>query len=157
MNLCDFVVRDAIISDLKATEKQDVIRELMDALRQTGHVQDSDFESVVKAIIKREELGSTGIGKGVAVPHTKHPSVPRLVGTVGLSQKGVNFEALDGEPVYIFFLLVSPPDKPGDHLRALENISRHLKDNHFCRCLQRARSREELAQLLQDADQDEFA
>ena len=68
---------------------------------------------------------------GVAVPHTRHPTLTRLIGTVALSRRGVDFAALDGEPVNIFFLLVSPQNQPGDHLRALENISRHLKDERF--------------------------
>ena len=157
MKLCDFVVREAIISELQGTEKNEVVRELMEALRNTGRIEEGDYEGVVKAIIKREELGSTGIGKGVAVPHTKHPCVDRLVGTVGLSKMGVNFAALDGEPVYIFFLLISPPGKPGDHLRALENISRHLKDSHFCRCLMQAASAEEIQELLEAADHDGFS
>jgi len=156
MELCEFVVRDAISHDLQSTEKNDAIRELVDSLRAAGSVQDGDAESIIKAILKREELGSTGIGKGVAVPHTKHPSVDRLVGTVGVSRKGVSFASLDGEPVHILFLLVSPPDKPGDHLRALENISRHLKDRRFCRCLQGAKTREDVQELLAAADQGEF-
>ena len=84
-----------------------------------GKVDADEFESIVKAILKREELGSTGIGRGVAVPHTKHPSVDRLVGTVAVSPTGVDFASLDGEMVHLFFLLISPPDRPGDHLRAL--------------------------------------
>ncbi len=89
--------------------------------------------------MKREDLGSTGIGRGVAVPHTKHPSVQRLVGTGGRQQQeGVDFDSLDGEKVQLFFLLISPPDRPGDHLRALENISRQLRDETFCKFLKQA-------------------
>ena len=106
-----------------------------------GKVETDESESIVKAILKREELGSTGIGRGVAVPHTKHPSVDRLVGTVAVSSQGVDFASLDGEVVHLFFLLVSPPDRPGDHLRALENISRQLRDDTFCRFLKQAKTR----------------
>jgi PTS system fructose-specific IIA component/PTS system nitrogen regulatory IIA component len=102
--------------------------------------------------MKREDLGSTGIGRGVAVPHTKHPSVSRLVGTVAVSHDGVNFESLDGEPVQLFFLLVSPPDRPGDHLRALENISRQLRDETFCRHLKSAKGPMDIQHLLEEAD-----
>ena len=77
----------------------------------------------------------------MAVPHTKHPSVDRLVGTVAVSPDGVDFASLDGEVVHLFFLLVSPPDRPGDHLRALENISRQLRDDTFCRFLKQAKTR----------------
>jgi PTS system fructose-specific IIA component/PTS system nitrogen regulatory IIA component len=104
------------------------------------------------AVMKREELGSTGIGRGVAVPHTKHSSVNRLIGTVGISREGVDFQSLDGEKVQILFLLVSPPDRPGDHLRALENISRQLRDDTFCRFLKQAKTVEDIKQLLDEAD-----
>ena len=115
-----------------------------------------ELESIVKAILKREELGSTGIGRGVAVPHTKHPSVNRLVGTVAVSQEGVDFDSLDGEKVQLFFLLISPPDRPGDHLRALENISRQLRNDTFCRFLKQAKSPDEIKQLLEEADNNQF-
>ncbi len=115
-----------------------------------------DSEDIVRAIIKREELGSTGIGRGVAVPHTKHPSVERLVGTVGISHEGVDFDSLDGEKVQLLFLLVSPPDRPGDHLRALENISRQLRDDMFCKFLKQAKTSEDICQLLEEADNNQF-
>ena len=101
-------------------------------------------------------LGSTGIGKGVAVPHTKHPSVEKLVATVALVKEGVDFASLDGEPVYILFLLVSPPDRPGDHLRALENISRHLRNDSFCKFLRQAASSAAVIDLLEEADNNQL-
>jgi PTS system fructose-specific IIA component/PTS system nitrogen regulatory IIA component len=121
-----------------------------------GGISEDQFESIVKAILKREELGSTGIGRGVAVPHTKHPSVDRLVGTVAISGDGVGFDSLDGEKVFLFFLLISPPDRPGDHLRALENISRQLRDDTFCRFLKQSKNSEEIKQLLEEADNNQF-
>ena len=108
--------------------------------------------SIVKAILKREDLGTTGIGRGVAVPHTKHPSVDKLVGTVAVSQEGIDFDSLDGDPVHLFFLLVSPPDQPGQHLRALENISRQLRDDAFCRELKAAKAPADIQHLLEAAD-----
>lgn len=153
MKLSDFVVREAVIVDLQATTKEDAIREIVAGLHAAGRLTESDQESVTKAILNREELGSTGIGQGVAVPHTRHPMVDRLIGTVALSDKGVEFAALDGEPVDILFLLVSPPNQPGDHLRALENISRHLKDEQFVRFLRQARTREQVLDVLDEADQ----
>jgi mannitol/fructose-specific phosphotransferase system IIA component (Ntr-type) len=153
MRIADFVVRDAIIPDLRANTKEGVIREMVDALRSAGNFKSGDPEEVVRAILKRELLGSTGIGRGVAIPHTKHPVVDKLVGTVALSKNGVSFESLDGEPVYVFVLLVSPQDRPGDHLRALENVSRSLRDDGFVRSLRQAPSREAVWELLQDAEQ----
>ena len=117
-----------------------------------GRISVDEMEGIIKAIMKREDLGSTGIGRGVAVPHTKHPSVDRLVGTVAISQDGIDFESLDGDPVQLFFLLVSPPDRPGDHLRALENISRQLRDDAFCRDLKAAATPADIQHLLEEAD-----
>jgi mannitol/fructose-specific phosphotransferase system IIA component (Ntr-type) len=152
MRMSDFVARDAIIPDLAATTKEGVIREMVESLRAAGQFRGSDLEDVVKAILKRELLGSTGIGRGVAIPHTKHNSVDRLIGTVAVSSKGVAFDSLDGEPVYVFVLLISPQDRPGDHLRALENVSRCLRDDGFVRSLRQAGSRENIAALLDRAD-----
>lgn len=156
MKFADFIVPDAIKSELTADEKEGVIREMVQALLDAGGIQKDEFESIVKAILKREELGSTGIGRGVAVPHTKHPSVDRLVGTVAVSAEGVDFDSLDGEKVHLFFLLISPPDRPGDHLRALENISRQLRDDTFCRFLKQSKTREEIQILLEEADNNQF-
>jgi fructose-specific phosphotransferase system IIA component len=153
MKLSDFVIRDAIIVDLQATTKVEAIREMVLGLHQAGQLPDEDVESVIRAILNREELGSTGIGMGVAVPHSRHATLKRLIGSVAISQKGVDFAALDGEPVSIFFLLVSPQDQPGDHLRALENISRHLKDERFVRFLRQSRTRRDVIDLLEEADQ----
>lgn len=156
MKLSDFVVPEAIVPNVQAESKEAAIREMVDSLKTCGAIPADEEESIVGAILKREELGSTGIGKGVAVPHTKHPSVDRLVATVALSSEGIDFASLDGEPVHIFFLLISPPDRPGDHLRGLENISRHLRNENFCSFLRQARSREAVIELLREADEDEL-
>ena len=156
MKFADFICHDAILATLTAMDKEGAIREMVQALCNAGQVEADESESIVKAILKREELGSTGIGRGVAVPHTKHPSVDRLVGTVAVSGTGVDFASLDGEVVQLFFLLVSPPDRPGDHLRALENISRQLRDDAFCRFLKQAKTIEDIQQLLNEADNNQF-
>lgn len=156
MKFADFVSRDAIRADLTANDKEGVIREMVQALLDSGRIDGDEFESIVKAVLKREELGSTGIGRGVAVPHTKHPSVNQLAGTVAVSSDGVDFDSLDGEKVQLFFLLISPPDCPGDHLRALENISRQLRDDTFCRFLKQSKTAEDIRQLLDEADNNQF-
>lgn len=156
MKFCDFVKGSAIRAEIAAQDKEGVIRELVASLVTAGMLDSDSQASIVEAIMKREELGSTGIGRGIAVPHTKHPSVDRLVGTVGVSQEGVDFKSLDGEKVHLFFLLVSPPDRPGDHLRALENISRQLRDETFCRFLKQSKSSEDIQQLLEEADNNQF-
>lgn len=156
MKFAEFIRRDAIRTELEAVEKEAVIREMAGALMRAGSISDDQFDSVVEAILKREELGSTGIGRGVAVPHTKHPTVDRLCGAVAVSQEGVEFDSLDGEKVHLLFLLVSPPDRPGDHLRALENISRQLRNDTFCRFLKQAKSADDVWQLLEEADNNQF-
>ncbi len=156
MKFADFVLPEAIRANLTADAKEAVIREMVQALSDAGGIEKGEFESIVKAILKREELGSTGIGRGVAVPHTKHPSVKKLVGMVAISPEGVDFDSLDGEKVHLFFLLISPPDRPGDHLRALENISRQLRDDTFCRFLKQSKSAEDIKQLLEEADNNQF-
>jgi mannitol/fructose-specific phosphotransferase system IIA component (Ntr-type) len=156
MKFADFVSRKAISAELTALDKEGTIREMVQALLDAGQVEADEFESIVKAILKREELGSTGIGRGIAVPHTKHPSVDRLVGTVAVSHEGVDFDSLDGEVVHLLFLLISPPDQPGDHLRALENISRQLRDDTFCRFLKQSKTPEDIRQLLDEADNSQF-
>ena len=152
MRMSDFVVRDAIVPDLKATTKEGVIREIVESLRTAGYFKGGEQEDIVKAILKRELLGSTGIGRGVAIPHTKHSSVDRLIGTVAISPQGVGFESLDGEPVHVFVLLISPQDRPGDHLRALENVSRSLRDDGFVRSLRHTTGRDAIWNLLDEAD-----
>jgi mannitol/fructose-specific phosphotransferase system IIA component (Ntr-type) len=156
MKFADFVCPEAIRADLEAVDKEGAIREIVQSLLDAGKIASTEKESIVKAILKREELGSTGIGRGVAVPHTKHPSADHLLGAVAVSRQGVDFASLDGERVNLFFLLISPPDRPGDHLRALENISRQLRDDTFCRFLKQAKSREEIKQLLNEADNNQF-
>jgi PTS system fructose-specific IIA component/PTS system nitrogen regulatory IIA component len=157
MKFSDFISVASIKADLSADAKPDAIRELVQSLSTSGAIASADVDGIVAAIMKREELGSTGIGRGVAVPHTKHASVERLVGTVGVSVEGVDFNSLDGDKVHLFFLLVSPPDRPGDHLRALENISRQLRDDTFCRFLKQSRSAQDIQQLLDEADNNQFA
>ncbi len=156
MKLCDFVVSTSIIPDLRVGTKEDAIRAMVAGLREAGSINAADEAGIVAAILKREELGSTGIGRGVAVPHTKHPSVDKLVAAIALAPEGVDFASLDGEPVYIMFLLVSPPDRPGDHLRGLENISRHLRNDNFCKFLRQSRTAEAVWDLLKEADNNEI-
>ncbi len=157
MKFSDFVKTEAIKAELSASDKEAVIRELVSSLVDAGQLGADDQESIVQAILKREELGSTGIGRGIAVPHTKHPSVSQPVGTVGISSTGVDFQSLDGEQVQLFFMLISPPDQPNDHLRALENISKQLQDETFCRFLKQARTAKDVQQILEEADNNQFA
>ncbi len=156
MKFSDFVCPAAIRANLKADDKEGAIRELAQSLLEAGKIAEDQYEGIVRAILNREELGSTGIGRGVAVPHTKHPSVDRLIGTAAVSSEGVDFASLDGEKVQLLFLLISPPDRPGEHLRALESITRQLRDDTFCRYLKQARSPEDIRTLLDESDNKQF-
>jgi len=150
MRMSDFVVREAILPELKATNKEGVIREMVESLRSAGYFKGGEPDDIVKAIMKREQLGSTGIGRSVAIPHTKHASVDRLVGTIAVSRSGVNFDAVDGEPVFVLVLLVSPQDRPGDHLRALENVARRMRDDSFVRSMRQSTTRDAIWEMLND-------
>lgn len=152
MKLLEFLVPQAITVDLQATDKEGVIREIVGRLRQAGALAANDCESVIKAILSREELGSTGIGRGVAVPHTRHPSVDKLVACIATSKKGVDFASLDDHPAYVFFLLISPPNQPGPHLRALDNAARYMRDDQFVDSLRAAESPEAVISLIRDMD-----
>jgi PTS system fructose-specific IIA component/PTS system nitrogen regulatory IIA component len=151
MRMSDFVVREAILPELTANTKEGVIREMVESLRTAGYFKSGEPEDIIKAILKRETLGSTGIGRGVAIPHTKHNSVDRLIGTVAVSKTGVPFNSVDGEPVFVLVLLVSPQDRPGDHLRALENVARSMRDDGFVRSLRQATTRDAIWNLLDEA------
>ncbi len=146
MKIMDFLDKKAIKLDLQSVEKEDALKELVDLLAETQEI--GDKKGILKALIERESLGSTGIGQGIAIPHGKTDKVSELVAVLGISQKGVNFEALDGEPVYIFFLLVAPKDTAGPHLKALAQISRLLRDSYFCELLKRCKTVDEVYDFI---------
>ena len=158
MKFADFILSDAVMAEIKATDKQGVIREMVQSILDAGGTTKEEYEGIVQAIITREELGSTGIGRGIAVPHAKpkHSSVKRIVGCVAVSADGIDFNSLDCEKVHLFFLLISPPDCPSDHLRALEHITRQLKDDTFCRFLKQSKTKEDILSLLEEADNNMF-
>ena len=156
MKLADFVVPEAIISELRARTKEEAVREMVDALYVARCVGEADREDVVKAILHREQLGTTGFGDmGVAFPEARHPSVGRMLGTIARSRGGVEFDAMGGGLVHILFLVVSPPNRPADFLRAEEMISWLLLHNDdFRDRLHRAETREEIVGLIAEADRD---
>ena len=118
MPLSQFVIRDAILPALTGTTREQVVREMVESLVRAGALPETDRDDVVKAVLRREALGSTGIGRNIAIPHSRHAAVNHLVGSVGISQNGMPFDSIDGEAVNIFVLLVSPQDRPADHLRS---------------------------------------
>ena len=154
MNIMSFLDERAVTTDLKAhANKEDIIRELVELLVRAGSIKDRDGNKLVQTLMKRESLGSTGIGQGVAIPHGKSDAVTSLVGAFGVSRAGVNFDSLDGEPVHLFFLLVAPEDSAGPHLKALARISRLLKDKHFRDTLKHAKDEKALLKIIKDEDE----
>ena len=153
MKLRDFIVTEAIVPELQAADRDGVIRELVNALAQAGALPAAAVDEVVAALVKREQNGSTGFGKGVAVPHVKHAKVKRMAGTIGRSAAGVDFAALDHQPVYSVVLLLSPDQQPQQHLQAMNIVFSNLQKDTFRRFLRQSATREAIVDLLDEADQ----
>lgn len=153
MKLLDFLNEKAISADLKSQDKKAVIQELTDLLIKAGELKPRAKAALVKILLNREALGSTGIGQGVAIPHGKCEHVKELVGAFGVSKKGINFDSLDGEPAYIFFLLLAPMESSGPHLKALARISKLLKDKYFRDSLRNAENEKALLKIIKEEDQ----
>ena len=150
MKIVDFLNEKAITANIKSTNKEGIMRELVDLLAKAEGIKNK--EDLVKTLLNREALGSTGIGQGVGIPHGKTNAVKKLVAAFGICHQGVNFDALDGEPVYIFFLLVAPEDSAGPHLKALARISRLLKDKFFRESLKSLSDEKTILKLIREED-----
>ncbi|MDD5166527.1 MAG: PTS sugar transporter subunit IIA [Candidatus Omnitrophica bacterium] len=153
MQIMDFLSKKAILPDIKATKKEDAIKELVDVLVEAGDIEKRHRNKLIDALMARESLGSTAIGQGIAIPHAKSDCVDKLVAAFGLSKKGVDFDSLDGEPAYIFFLLVAPQDSAGPHLKALARISRLLKDKYFRDSLKAASDDKTVIKIISQEDE----
>ena len=152
MKLADLIVPEAIIPQLRSAQRDEVIAELIDAVISGDAVDRSLRDDLIAMIIDREDRGSTGFGKGVAVPHVKHAAITSMVAAIGVSPQGIDFNALDNAPVYSVVLLLSPQDKPDEHLQAMENIFSHLQKDRFRRFLRQATSVQEIQELIHEAD-----
>src|ERR1051325_3155611 len=153
MKLGDFIGLESVIPELQASDRNGVIREMMASLGPQIGLDEEGAAAVSKAVILRENQGSTGFGKGVAVPHVKHPAIKKITATIARSSTGVDFAALDRAPVFIVVLLLSPPDNPDQHLASMENIFRHLQRDNFRRFLRQASTKEEIIDLIREADE----
>jgi len=153
MKFEDFVCFEATIPELQSTDRDGIIAELVSALVQAGKLPSASEAEITKAVIKRENEASTGMGKGVAVPHVKHPVVDDVLAVIGQSDTGINFSSLDEQPVYSVILLISPPDNPDRHLRAMENIFKHLQKEKFRKFLRQCQTPEAFEDLLKEADE----
>jgi len=153
MKLTDLIHKPAIVPEMQATDRNGVIRELVQSLADNGALSPDHVETVARAAINRERQGSTGFGKGVAVPHVKHSSIKKMTATIGRSSRGVDFAALDRAPVYVVVMLLSPADAPEEHLAAMERIFRYLQREKFRRFLRQADSREAIVELIDEVDE----
>lgn len=153
MKFSEFIVNDAVIADLQATDRDGAIQEMVMSLAAAGAIPKTLVDELVSALIKREKNGSTGFGKGVAVPHVKHAKIKKMVGTIGRSISGIDFAALDHQPVYSMVLLLSPDSQPQQHLQAMNIIFSNLQQDTFRRFLRQSATREAIVELLQEADE----
>lgn len=152
MKIFDFLSKKALTVNLRSTTKEDTIKELVDLLISAGEIDKKDRSKLIEALMARESLGSTAIGHNVGIPHAKLDCVKNLVAAFGLSQKGVDFDSLDGEPVYVFFLLVAPQDSAGPHLKALARISRLTKDKYFRESLRQSKDEKAILKIISQED-----
>lgn len=153
MRFEDFVCFEASIPELQATDRDCVITELVSSLENAGKLGNGNGKAIARAVIKRENEASTGMGKGVAVPHVKHKSIKDVVAAIGQSSAGIDFSALDKQPVYSVILLISPANEPDKHLQAMENIFRNLQYEKFRSFLRQCRTAEQIEDLLKEADE----
>ena len=122
----EFIVPEAVLPNLQATKPHEAIRALLGSLVEAGAVPEASQHDLLSCVLRREEMAPTAVGCGVAIPHTKHQAVTKLVGTIGYCREGIEFDSIDGKPVHLVFLLVSPHGNPADYLRAMQAVSRYL-------------------------------
>ncbi len=153
MKFADFVCFKATVPELQARDRDGAIAEIVSSLDKAGKLGKGKCKEITRAVIKREKEASTGMGKGVAVPHVKHKLVKDVIAAMGLSSAGIDFSALDKQPVYSVILLISPADEPDKHLQAMENVFRHLQQWKFRKFLRQCRSPAQIEDLLREADE----
>ena len=152
MKTSDFLCAKAVSSDLTSTTKSDVIAELVGLLVNAGAIDKKHRKKVLEVLMAREALGSTAIGQGIAIPHGNCDCIKKLVGCLGVSRQGIQFDSLDGEPAYIFFLVIAPVDSAGPHLKALARISRLLNDKYIRESLKTAQYDKSRLAIVQQED-----
>ena len=148
MALIDLIGANVIKVPLTAKSKDEVVRELLGVLASAGRL--ADERKAYEAVLAREALGSTGLENGIAVPHAKTTAVKDLTIAIGIAPSGIDFQALDGKPSTLFFLILAPPDKSGPHIEALAEIARMTRSTAFCRSVAGARTAEEVVELFRE-------
>ncbi|MGB3082015.1 MAG: PTS sugar transporter subunit IIA [Candidatus Omnitrophota bacterium] len=153
MKMVELLDPKAISVDLKSEDKDEILSELVDLLIASGGVKKPDKKDILSKLKDREVLGSTGIGKGIGIPHAKCANVKKMIAALAISKKGVDFKSLDGEPTYILFLLLAPGEAPGPHLKALAKISRLLDDKFVRDRLRGAKDSQEMLKIIKEEEQ----
>lgn len=153
MKFSDFLTRSAIIKEIGSTDKKSTIKELVEIIKSAYSLRGFKTDNIVDALMKREKLGSTGIGNGVAVPHAKLEGLKNVVASFGRSQAGIDFNAVDGSPVHLIFLILAPADKPEANLQALQRVSQAIKQTNFCKFLKEAKDTKDILDLFKEADE----
>jgi len=151
MKILDVLRKETILTDLKSKDKKGVIEELAASVSQITGI---NSRELVQVLLERERLGSTGIGGGIGIPHGKLANLESLIMGFGLSRKGVDFESMDGRPTHLFFLLITPENSTGLHLKFLARISRILKNDSFKKKLMKAASSNEVYAIIGEVDED---
>jgi mannitol/fructose-specific phosphotransferase system IIA component (Ntr-type) len=157
LKLSNIVLPGAVIPELAGKTRDEVIAEMVSAVVAAGAAPAGTAEELTGKVLEREKRGSTGFGAGVAVPHVKHKLVSRMSASIGVSKRGVDFNALDRGPVYSIVLLVSPEDRPEDHLKAMEVIFKNLSKEQFRRFLRQAASAQDVMSLVDEVDNQQLA
>jgi len=152
MRLSDLLCEEAVCTDLKADQRDEAVRELLQALAAAGMIEQTQLEPLVNAVVRREALGTTAIGHGVAVPHARAKDLSRILFALGLSKAGVEFESLDGEPVHAIFLVIGKEDAPEEYVEVLRRISVLIRNDDFRRFLSAARAAREVVELVAEMD-----
>jgi mannitol/fructose-specific phosphotransferase system IIA component (Ntr-type) len=153
MKFADFICFEATVPDLRATDRNAAIAELVESLHRQGRIDGSHVRRITMAVVRRENEASTGLGKGVAIPHVKHKVVKDLVAAVGRSDSGIDFRSLDKRPVYTVILLISPMDNPERHLQAMKRIFNYLQQDKFMKFLRQSRTAGQIEYLFREADE----
>ena len=146
MALIDMIVEKVIKTPLVSKDKPDVLRELVQILKDAGEI--DDFDTALKTVQEREDKQSTGLEKGIAVPHAKTLAVSKLKLAIGIAPEGIDFDSLDGEPAKLIFLLLAPPSQSGPHVEALAEIAKLASSKSFCKALIRSENAQEVVELM---------
>lgn len=152
MNVYEMLDKKAVTTELTSKDKPEALSELVELLVSSGTIKEADKDLILGKLKEREVLGSTGIGKGVAIPHAKSKRVKKMIAAFGISKQGMDFKSLDGEPTHIFFLLLAPGETPGPHLKALAKISRMLDDKFVRDRLRSAKSDQDILKIIKEEE-----